>query len=104
MAVGPVRRAASASTGLLVTAEILTYSRSRGLFAGVSLKGAAITQDGEANARLYSHIVGPKEILIDGKGDVPPEAKTLVAELEKYSPRGGKPLPPPKRRNKRALL
>ena len=88
-AAGPVGRTASASTDLLVTAEILTYSRSRGLFAGVSLKGTAITQDGEANARLYGHIVDPKEILIEGKGDVPPEAKSLVAGLEKYSPRGG---------------
>jgi lipid-binding SYLF domain-containing protein len=59
------------------------------LFAGVSLKGAAITQDGEANARLYGHIVDPKEILIEGKGDVPPQAKSLVTGLEKYSPRGG---------------
>jgi lipid-binding SYLF domain-containing protein len=88
-AAGPVGRTASASTDLMVTAEILTYSRSRGLFAGVSLKGAAITQDGEANARLYGHVVEPKEILLEGKGDIPPEAKSLVTELEKYSPRGG---------------
>jgi lipid-binding SYLF domain-containing protein len=88
-AAGPVGRTASASTDLMMTAEILTYSRSRGLFAGVSLKGTAITQDGEANARLYGHIVDPKELLVEGKGDVPPEAKSLVAGLEKYSPRGG---------------
>ncbi len=88
-AAGPVGRSASASTDLMVTAEILTYSRSRGLFAGISLKGAAITQDGEANARLYGHVVDPKELLIEGKGDIPPEAKSLVAGLEKYSPRGG---------------
>jgi lipid-binding SYLF domain-containing protein len=93
-AAGPVGRTASASTDLMVTAEILTYSRSRGLFAGVSLKGTAITQDGAANARLYGHIVDPKEILIDGKGDVPPEAKSLIAGLEKYSPRGGEPFAP----------
>jgi lipid-binding SYLF domain-containing protein len=88
-AAGPVGRTASASTDALVTAEILTYSRSRGLFAGVSLKGAAITQDGEANARLYGHVVDPKELLLEGKGDIPAEAKSLVTELEKYSPRGG---------------
>jgi lipid-binding SYLF domain-containing protein len=110
VAAGPVGRTASASTDLMVTAEILTYSRSRGLFAGVSLKGAAITQDGEANARLYGHIVDPKEILIDGKGDIPPQAKALVTELEKYSPRGGEAFaatpaskpespPPPQRQN-----
>jgi lipid-binding SYLF domain-containing protein len=88
-AAGPVGRTASASTDLMITAEILTYSRSRGLFAGVALKGTAITQDGEANARLYGHVVDPKEILIEGKGDIPPEAKSLITELEKYSPRGG---------------
>jgi lipid-binding SYLF domain-containing protein len=88
-AAGPVGRTTSASTDLMMTAEILTYSRARGLFAGVSLKGTAITQDGEANARLYGHVVDPREILIEGKGDIPPEAKSLVTELEKYSPRGG---------------
>jgi lipid-binding SYLF domain-containing protein len=98
-AAGPVGRTASASTDAFVTAEILTYSRSRGLFAGISLKGAAITQDGEANARLYGHFVDPKELLLEGKGEVPPEAKSLITELEKYSPRGGQAfaaLPPPK--------
>lgn len=93
-AAGPVGRTASASTDLLITAEILTYSRSRGLFAGVSLKGAAITQDADANERLYGHKVDPQELLIEGKGDVPPPAKSLVSELEKYSPRGGESAAP----------
>jgi lipid-binding SYLF domain-containing protein len=93
-AAGPVGRTASASTDLMMTAEILTYSRSRGLFAGVSLKGTAITQDGEANARLYGHVVDPKEILLEGKGDVPAPAKSLVTGLEKYSPRGGQAFAP----------
>jgi lipid-binding SYLF domain-containing protein len=98
-AAGPVGRTASASTDLMMTAEILTYSRSRGLFAGVALKGTAITPDGEANARLYGHVVEPQEILIEGKGEIPPEAKSLVTELEKFSPRGGEafaPTPAPK--------
>jgi lipid-binding SYLF domain-containing protein len=89
VAAGPVGRTAAASTDLMMTAEILTYSRSRGLFAGISLKGAAVTPDGEANARLYGHVVEPKELLLEGKGNIPPEAKSLVTELEKYSPRGG---------------
>jgi len=93
-AAGPVGRTAAAGTDLMMTAELLTYSRSRGLFAGISLQGAAITQDGEANARLYGHVVEPKEILIEGKGDVPAEAKSLVAELEKYSPHGGEAFRP----------
>jgi lipid-binding SYLF domain-containing protein len=93
-AAGPVGRTASASTDLMMTAEILTYSRSRGLFAGVSLKGTAITPDGEANARLYGHAVDPEEILIEGKGDVPASAKSLITELEKFSPRGGEAFAP----------
>jgi lipid-binding SYLF domain-containing protein len=93
-AAGPVGRTASASTDLMMTAEILTYSRSRGLFAGVSLKGAAITQDGDANARLYGHAVDPVDLLVQGKGDIPAPAKSLINELEKYSPRGGEPFPP----------
>lgn len=93
-AAGPVGRTASASTDLLVTAEILTYSRSRGLFAGISLKGAAITQDAEANGRLYGHLVDPNELLIEGKGDIPAPAKSLITELEKFSPRGGEAFAP----------
>jgi lipid-binding SYLF domain-containing protein len=94
VAAGPVGRTASASTDLLATAEILTYSRSRGLFAGISLKGAAVTPDGEANARLYGHVVEPPDLLIEGRGDIPPQAKSLVTELEKYSPRGGEAFAP----------
>ena len=93
-AAGPVGRTASASTDLMMTAEILTYSRSRGLFAGISLKGAAITQDGEANARLYGHVVEPEELLIEGKGDIPADAKLLITQLEKFSPRGGEAFAP----------
>jgi lipid-binding SYLF domain-containing protein len=99
VAAGPVGRTAAASTDLMMTAEILTYSRSRGLFAGISLKGAAVTPDGEANARLYGHVMEPKELLLEGKGNIPPEAKSLITELEKYSPRGGQPfaaIPPQK--------
>ena len=93
-AAGPVGRTAAASTDLLATAEILTYSRSRGLFAGISLKGAAVTTDGDANARLYGHAVDPNDLLIKGKGETPPPAKSLISELEKYSPKGGERFPP----------
>jgi len=89
VAAGPVGRTASASTDLMMTAEILTYSRARGLFAGIALKGTAITQDGEANSILYGHPVEPSDLLIEGKGDIPPAARSLVGELAKYSPRGG---------------
>ena len=94
VAAGPVGRTAAASTDLMMTAEILTYSRSRGLFAGISLKGAAVTPDGEANARLYGHVVEPEDLLIQGKGTIPPPAQPLIRELEKYSPRGGQSFAP----------
>jgi lipid-binding SYLF domain-containing protein len=94
VAAGPVGRTAAASTDLMVTAEILTYSRSRGLFAGISLKGAAIVPDGEANTRLYGHAVDPKQLLLEGKGEIPPPAKALVSELDKFSPRGGEAFAP----------
>jgi len=94
VAAGPVGRTAAASTDLMMTAEILTYSRSRGLFAGISLKGAAVTPDGEANARLYGHVVEPEDLLLKGKGEIPPSAQPLIRELDKYSPRGGQSFAP----------
>ena len=93
-AAGPVGRTAAASTDLEVTAEILTYSRTRGLFAGISLKGAAITQDTEANEDLYGHRVDPWDLLIEGKGEIPAPAKTLISGLDKFSPHGGQPMGP----------
>ena len=89
VAAGPVGRTAAATTDLFMTAEILTYSRSRGLFAGIALKGAAVTSDSEANSRIYGHPVDPWDLLIKGQGDIPAPAKSLDTELEKYSPRGG---------------
>ncbi|HZP01918.1 MAG TPA: lipid-binding SYLF domain-containing protein [Terriglobia bacterium] len=93
VAAGPVGRTASGSTDLLITAEILTYSRSRGLFAGVSLKGAAITQDEKANEHLYGHKVDPQAILLENKVAVPAEAKSLVEVLDRFSPHGGEKFP-----------
>jgi len=100
VAAGPVGRTASASTDLLMTAEILTYSRARGLFAGIALKGAAVTPDDNANELLYGHEVKPQELLIEGKGEIPAPAHSLISQLEKDSPRGGQsfaniPAPPP---------
>ena len=73
-------------------AEILTYSRSRGLFAGVSLDGQIVKQDHDANERLYGRRVNPKDILFTGSVGVPSAARPLVAALAKYSPRGGQKL------------
>lgn len=90
---GPVGRSAEGATDAAMHAEILSYSRSRGLFAGVSLAGTVLKQDGEANERLYGKKVEPKEILIKGVVGAPADARPLSASLTKYSPRGGAKFP-----------
>ena len=90
-AAGPVGRSAQGATDAQLHAEILSYSRSRGLFAGVSLSGAVLKQDKGANQKLYGHRVTAKEILIDGTVSSPAEARELDRTLAKYSPRGGQP-------------
>ena len=91
-AAGPVGRKAEGATDLQLHAEILGYSRSRGLFAGVSLEGAVLKQDDDANKRLYGRTVVPKEILFTSTVMVPRVARPLDAALSKYSPHGGAPL------------
>jgi lipid-binding SYLF domain-containing protein len=90
VAAGPKGREAEAATDLRMGAEILSYSRSRGLFAGVSLEGAVINQDEKGNKRIYGRDIDPKEILLTGVG-VPAAAQPLASTLNKLSPRGGKP-------------
>ena len=82
-------RTSSAATDLQMHAEILTYSRSRGLFAGISLEGAFIRTDGDANERLYGRNLEPKDICLKGAGGIPAAARRLDAVLAKYSPHGG---------------
>lgn len=83
-AAGPVGRHASASTDIELRAEILTYSRSRGVFAGVSLDGAVFQPDTSGDEALYGANVNHKEIL-DGKVAVPPEAQALLKEVTQYA-------------------
>jgi lipid-binding SYLF domain-containing protein len=87
---GPVGRTAEGSTGILMQTEILTYSRSRGAFAGLSLEGQVIKDDGTANRNLYGKKITAKEILFGGTG-VPGAGGALDAALTKHSPRGGQP-------------
>jgi lipid-binding SYLF domain-containing protein len=84
-AAGPVGRNAAADTDLYMKAEILTYSRARGLFAGISLAGSTLRPDGDGNERIYGHKIDPKEI-IKGGVRVPAGANTMIATLEKHSP------------------
>jgi lipid-binding SYLF domain-containing protein len=88
-AAGPVGRTAEGATDVQMQAEILTYSRARGLFAGLSLEGQIVKQDNDANERLYGHKVDPKDILFRGTVSPPAAAKALDAALTKFSPQGG---------------
>lgn len=81
---GPVGRTAQAETDAQLHAEILAYSRSRGLFAGIDLGGATLRPDHEDNRALYGRDVTPKEILT-GMVSPPPAANTLYSELNRYS-------------------
>ncbi len=86
-AAGPKGRSATAETDALMTAEILSYSRSKGLFAGVSLKGSTLRQDNSANEDLYNSSVTAREIVLEGKVTTPASAKELVALLQDRSPK-----------------
>ncbi len=86
---GPVGRTAEGATDAQMHAEILSYSRTRGLFAGVSLEGAVLKQDRNDNEKLYGKKVSAREILIEGKVSTPEAARPLDRVLTKYAPRGG---------------
>lgn len=86
-AAGPVGRTAAASTDVTMRAEILTYSRSRGLFAGISLEGSTLRPDNDANERLYGKKHEAKEIALRGVVPIPPSAKVLIATLNQHSPK-----------------
>ena len=86
-AAGPKGRSAEGATDVVMKAEILSYSRSRGLFAGISLEGSTLRSDGRANKKLYGSELSAKEIIREGKVKVPPSAKELVTLLNKRSPK-----------------
>src|SRR6202521_4014054 len=78
VAAGPVGRDASAETDVSLRAEILSYSRARGLFAGVSLEGSTLRPDDDATADVYGRRLSAREIVIDGHVGVPPSGRHLV--------------------------
>jgi lipid-binding SYLF domain-containing protein len=86
-AAGPVGRNAAASTDVTMRAEILSYSRSRGLFAGISLEGSTLRPDNDGNARLYGKGVTAKDIVINSAIRPPASAKLLLGTLDRKSPR-----------------
>jgi lipid-binding SYLF domain-containing protein len=85
-AAGPVGRTALAETDAAMTAEILTWSRSRGLFAGVSLKGSTLREDEDWNTEMYGKKITNREVITKGTA-APAAAKELMAELSRYSSR-----------------
>jgi lipid-binding SYLF domain-containing protein len=86
-AAGPVGRNASAETDATLRAEILSYSRARGLFAGISLSGSTLRPDNDANKHLYGKEVSAKDIVFDKAMPAPPSAELLLSTLEKKSPK-----------------
>ncbi len=86
-AAGPKGRTAQAATDVVMKAEVLSYSRSRGLFAGVSLEGSTLRSDGGANKNLYGRDLSAADIIRDHKVGTPGAAQTLISTLNKKSPR-----------------
>jgi lipid-binding SYLF domain-containing protein len=87
VAAGPVGRTASAATDVVMKAQILSYSRSRGIFGGVSLEGSTLRSDGGANKALYGKQFTAKEIVREGRVGVPPAGMPLVELLQQTSPK-----------------
>jgi lipid-binding SYLF domain-containing protein len=87
IAAGPVGRDASANTDAYMRAEILSYSRSRGLFAGISLEGSTLRPDDDATQDVYGRKLSAREIVMSGRVSTPIYGRHLVEVLEKHSPR-----------------
>jgi len=86
IALGPVGRNATASTDLKLKAEIYSYSKAKGLYIGLSLKGAVVTADKGAIAELYGNDTAARDILLGRKGGIKPEAAKLLAEFRRHTP------------------
>jgi lipid-binding SYLF domain-containing protein len=87
VAAGPVGRDAAANTDAYMRAEILSYSRARGLFAGISLEGSTLRPDDDATADVYGRKLTAKEIVLGGGIQTPESGRHLVEVLQKHSPR-----------------
>ena len=85
-AAGPIGRSAEADTDAYMRAEILTYSRARGVFAGISLDGSTLRPDGEANRRIYGRSASAVNIMRESEFAAPASAQDLLAALQHSSP------------------
>jgi SH3 domain-containing YSC84-like protein 1 len=86
-AAGPKGRDAAADTDVTLRAEVLTYSRARGLFAGISLEGSTLRPDNDGNNRIYGKKLDAKEIALHNAVPIPPSAKLLIDTLAQHSPK-----------------
>ena len=86
-AAGPKGRNASAETDVTMRAEVLSYSRARGLFAGVSLAGSSVRPDNDANSKVYGRKLEAESIIFQGAVAVPPPAQKMIAYLNQKSPK-----------------
>jgi Uncharacterized conserved protein len=86
VAAGPKGRDASANTDAYLRAEMLSYSRSRGVFAGISLEGSTLRPDNDANRNVYGKDATAASIIAESKFEAPPEGRKLVSRLQKASP------------------
>ena len=86
-AAGPKGRNAEASTDVTLRAEILSYSRARGLFAGISLAGSTVRPDNTANQRVYKKTIAPQDVVFKGAVPVPASAQKFISYLNKKSPK-----------------
>ena len=86
-AAGPVGRTTSAETDIVMKAEILSWSRARGIFAGVSLTGSTLRSDDAANKNLYGKELNAKQIILQREAQTPPAGKQLIALLDQVSPK-----------------
>jgi len=84
---GPVGRTAAADTDAYLRSEILSYSRARGVFAGISLEGSTLRPDNDANRSVYGRPVSATQIIKESEVQAPAEATDLIAQLQKASPR-----------------
>jgi lipid-binding SYLF domain-containing protein len=87
VAAGPKGRTANASTDVTMRAEVLSYSRNRGLFAGISLEGSTVRPDNDANERVYGKKLEAESIIFKGAVAVPPPAQQMIAYLNRKSPK-----------------
>jgi SH3 domain-containing YSC84-like protein 1 len=87
VAAGPVGRNAAADTDVTMRAQMLTYSRARGLFAGISLAGSTVRPDNDANRRIYGKDISARDIVLRGAVRPTPDAKLLLGTLRAHSPK-----------------